>query len=230
MNSTAKSLLLGAAALCLAAAGHAQTAPAGKTATLGEPRSDGKLLSREELRACLAQQKELGLRKPKLEAERAGLERERTELQQIDESLKTDRAAIEKLTETAANLGKRRKELSQQLADYNERVQKFQNSGSSGPTADRQRRSLENEKATLDKDTAALEAQTASVGPDSERMAKAYDARAGVRDKAAADWNSRSAALARSFQSYETDLETWKADCSGRRYREDDEKAIEAGK
>ncbi len=40
----------------------------------------GKLLSREELRACLAQQKDLAARKPELESERSALDRERDEL------------------------------------------------------------------------------------------------------------------------------------------------------
>ena len=107
------------------------------------------------------------------------LDRERQELQQIDESLKAERTSIEKLTESAADIGKRSKALSAQTADYNERVAKFDNANLSGPTAERQRRSLDRERAELDKAAQALEADRAALGPAAEQRAKAFDARAG---------------------------------------------------
>ena len=47
---------------------------------------------------------------------------------------------------------------------------------------------------------------------------------------AAAEWNTRNAALAKSVNAYEDELANWKSDCEGRPYREDDEKALKAGK
>lgn len=200
------------------------------TKSLGAAKGGGKLLTREELRGCMNQQKDRASRRPQIAAERDKLERERQELLQIDESLKSERAAIDKLNETAVDINQRSKALSQQMADYNERVAKFQNANLSGPTAERQRNSLEREKITLDKNSQTLEAERAALGPSAELMVKTYDARAATRDRAAADWNARNVKLTQTEQAYEVELQDWKIDCEGRSYREDDEKAILSGK
>lgn len=236
-------LLLGAAALCSAAPSLAQTGPAakakagdaaatatGKVSTLGDAKPGGRLLTREELRACLKQKTELAERRPALEAERSQLDRERQELLQIDESLKAERAAIEKLAETATDIGRRGKELSAQTADFNERAARFQSANVSGPTAERQRNSLERDRIALDKSAQALEAERAAFVPAAEQKAKAFDARVASRERAASDWNARNAKLTKTAQSYEIDSQNWSSDCSGRSYREDDEKAILSGK
>jgi hypothetical protein len=231
MNTRFQRTLTGLALLCLTATVPAQTpAAAGKTATLGNARAGAKLLTREELRTCLKQKTDLAARKPPLEAERASLDRERAELQQIDDSLKSDRAAMDRMAESAASITKRSKELSAQVADFNERVASFQNSGRSGPTADRQQREFEREKKTLDSSAAALDSERAALGPNAEQSVKAYNARLATREQAATDWNARNGKLAKSAQDLDIELENWKADCEGRPYREDDEKAIQAGK
>jgi len=200
------------------------------TKAMGTPKAGGKLLTREELRICLAQQKELGARRPVLEAERAQLDRERAELQQTDESLKTERASIEKLAQAATEINARSKALSAQTTDFNERVAKFDAANLSGPTAERQRRSLDRERTELDKSVKALEADRAALGPAAEQKAKAFDARLAAREQSAGDWNARNAKLSQGVQTFELDLENWKIDCEGRSYREDDEKAILSGK
>jgi predicted nucleic acid-binding Zn-ribbon protein len=190
----------------------------------------GKLLSREELRACLAQQKDLAARKPELESERSALDRERDELTKIDESLKGDEAAMQKLAQSAEDIARRTTALQQQIADYNDRAAKFQTAQPSGPTGDRQRRALDNDKAAIDKATAQLEADRAAIGPNAEQMAKTYRARADTRNQAAEAWNMRNRELTRKAQALELDQESFKADCEGKSYREDDEKAILSGK
>jgi len=229
MTKTLHKPILGVA-LCLATALALAQGAAGKTSTLGNAKAGAKLLTYDELSQCLKQRDDLGQRKPKLEAERTKLDGERAELQQIDESLKADRTKVDKLNETAADIVKRSKELSQQVTDFNERAAKFESSPPTGPTGDRQRRALERDKATLDKAAAELEAERAAVGPNAEQLVKTYQARAAQRDAAAAEWNTRNAALAKSANAYEDELANWKSDCEGRPYREDDEKAIKAGK
>jgi predicted nucleic acid-binding Zn-ribbon protein len=190
----------------------------------------GKLLSREELRACLAQQKDLAARKPELESERSALDRERDELTKIDESLKGDEAAMQKLAQSAEDIARRTTALQQQIADYNDRAAKFQTAQPSGPTGDRQRRALDNDKAAIDKATAQLETDRAAIGPNAEQMAKTYRARADTRNQAAEAWNMRNRELTRKAQALELDQESFKTDCEGKSYREDDEKAILSGK
>lgn len=230
MTPLRKTLL--AASLCIAAAGSAPVAPAlaqaAATKSIGTAKGGGKLLSRDELKACLAQQKDLGARKPQIEGERAALDRERAELVKIEESLKADQLKLERLARTATEVGQRTKDLQQQIADYNDRAAKFQMSNPSGPTAERQRRALDNEKAAIDKASAQIEADRASLG-EAEALARSFNARAETRNAAADDWNARNQALARKTQAYDVDLANWQADCEGRSYREDDEKAILSG-
>jgi predicted nucleic acid-binding Zn-ribbon protein len=216
--------------LLLVALAPAAGAQGAGNKSIGGTAKGGKLLGREELRACLAQQKDLAARKPGLESERAALDRERDELTKIDESLKTDEAAMKKLAQSADDISRRTKELQQQIADYNDRAARFQMAQPSGPTGERQRRALDNDKAAIDKATAQLEADRATIGPDAERMAKAYNARTDTRNQAAQDWNTRNRELARKVQAFDVDQEVFKADCEGRSYREDDEKAIQAGR
>jgi septal ring factor EnvC (AmiA/AmiB activator) len=206
---------------------HAQTPG---TQSIGTAKGGGKLLTREQLRTCLAQQKDLGTRRPAVEAERSGLERERKELDELQQSLDAEREAIDKLSKTASDLVRRTQELSAQTADFNERVQKFQNAGLTGPTAERQQRTLERDKAALDKAAAELDKERADIGPRADRMSQGYSAHVAARNQAATDWNARNAKLTQVTQAYETDLQNWKIDCEGRSYREDDEKAILSGK
>jgi len=223
-------LLLGIAALCIACASQAQAPPGGKVSSLGTAKVGGKLLTRDELRACLKQQADRAALKPQLESERTSLDRERQELLQIDESIKTERTALDRLEASAASINTRSKELSAQVTDFNERVAKFQDSGRSGPTADRQRANFEREQKALDASSKELEAERAALGPSADQAVKTYNARIAAREKAASDWNARNAKLTRAVQDIEIDQVNWKADCEGRSFREDDEKAILSGK
>ena len=164
----------------------------GKVSTLGEAKPGGRLLTREELRACLKQKTELAERRPPMEAERAQLDRERQELQQIDESLKAERASIEKLTETAADIGKRGKELSAQTADFNDRAARFQTANASGPTASG---SATHSTGRGSRWTRAPRPWRPSgqLGPAAEQKVKAFDARVASRERAACERAQRQA-------------------------------------
>lgn len=228
MSDCYRHLLLGAIALLVTQAAIPQGN--GKTATLGNARAGATLLSYDQLSACLQQRDELGQRKLRLEAERATLDRERTELLRSDEALKAERAKVDQMNATAADIHKRNQALSQQISEFNRRVASFDAASPSGPAGDRQRRSLERDKAALEKSAAELDAERAALGPDAEQLIKGHQARAMQRDAAAADWNTRSAALTKAVDGYQSELSEWQADCEGRTYREDDEKLIKSGK
>lgn len=228
MSVTFRLLSFGAASLLAASLALAQGS--GKTATLGAARPGGKLLSFDELSACLKQRDDLSRRRPQIEEQRAALERERAELQQIDGSLNAERAKVEQIEQTATDLAKRMKEQSQRIADFNERAAKLETDKPSGPSGDRQRRALERDKAALDKTAAELEAERAALGPQAEQLIKTYQSRVAQRNQAAEDLNARSATLNKTVAAHDTELADWKADCEGRPYREDDEKLIRSGK
>jgi chromosome segregation ATPase len=200
------------------------------TKSLGTAKDGGKLLSREQLRGCLAQQQELAARKPPLEAERESLERERQQFDAAGRTLEAERAAVDKLQAEAAELRRLGDELAQKIADFNERARRFQASPGSGPTAQRQQQTLERDKAALDKTAKELDAQRSDLAARAEKQGKDYNALVAQRNQAATDWNARNAQFTRDVQAFDTILADWKADCEGRSYREDDEKALQAGK
>jgi len=200
------------------------------TKSLGAAKDGGKLLTREQLRVCLAQQQDLATRKAPLEAERDRLERERQQYDAAARTLETERAAVDKLQAEAADLRRRSDELGQKIADFNERARNFQASPGSGPTAQRQQQTLERDKAALDKASKDLDAERADLVARADKQGKAYNELVAQRNQAAGDWNARNAQFTRSVQAFEASLADWKADCEGRPYREDDEKALQAGK
>ena len=227
---------LTATLLCVPATLWAQAAakpaaPAqGKISSFGDAKAGGKLLTRNELRECLKDQAALAERRPKVEAERDAVQRELDEIKQLDEALKADAAAVESIKVTLAGLNERNQELSRKIADFNERMSKFQESSRSGPTAERQRSNLETEKVALDKSAQELAAERTAFTSKAEQTLKVYNARVTARDKAAGEWNAKNAQSTKVVQTYETDREAWAADCAGRPYREDDEIAIKSGK
>ncbi len=219
---------------CLAAALLAVPAIAqtGATKSLGTAKGGSRLLTREELRACLDQQKVLGGRKTTLQAQNDTLERDRAQFERDEAALVADREAIDKFKASAEDLNRRSQALTEQVADYNERVRKFQAQGSSisGPAAERQQQALERDKAALDKTAKELDAERAGFAPKAEALSTAYNTRVEQRNRAADDWNARNAQFKRDSQAFDADLQAWRADCEGRPYREDDEKAIQAGR
>lgn len=219
---------------CLAATALALPAPAqtGATKSLGTAQGSGKLLTREQLRTCLDQQKTLGARKTTLQAERDKLDGERDQFERDEAALAADREAIDKLKASAEDLNRRSQALTQQIADYNERASKFQAQGASlsGPAVERQQQALERDKAALDKRSKELDAERSSFQPKAEQLGKTYNERVDQRNRSADDWNARSAQFKRASQAFDADLQDWRGDCEGRPYREDDEKAILSGR
>ena len=165
---------------CLATVSLAQTAsPAqpkagagsGKISSLGSAKPGGKLLSREELRACLAQQSELATRKPSIEAQGEKLAGRAPGVAAVGRSAEGRARTVDRLGEEATRLNKRFQDQSAQVNDFNDRVARFQDSGRSGPTAERQRNEFERERQALEASTQALEA---------ERSATQAEGRAGL--------------------------------------------------
>lgn len=220
-------LLALASAMLLATSAAAQS---GATKSLGGAPGSGKLLTREQLRNCLAQQKDLAARKGPLEAERDRLERERKSLDEGTASLDALRAEIDRFRTEADDIRRRGTELAQKIADFNERARKVQDPIAAGPMAERQRQSLEREKVALDKASKELESDRSGLAARAEPAAKAYNEQLEQRNRMVADWNASRAQFTRSAQAHESELADWKTDCEGRSYREDDEKAILSGR
>ncbi len=110
--------------------------------------------------------------------------------------------------------------------------------------ADNERADLTTERDALAKELAALEslkAEGAKIDASNVEAVNAYNARAaeavnaynqkkqGMDAKIDA-WNARNAGVKQRENSYNDTQQNWRDNCGNRRYREDDEKAVRAGR
>jgi Skp family chaperone for outer membrane proteins len=95
---------------------------------------------------------------------------------------------------------------------------------------DRHGQALENEKAALLASGTALEAELKALDTRSEAAVNAFNAKAAARDKQVADWTRHHQAAGEDHKAWLADSQGWAADCSGRRYREEDRTAISRGR
>lgn len=138
---TTKYLLLAAALLLPPTAGAADPAPKkGNTLTLGGGKPSGKLLTRDQLRQCLARQKTLKAQDAEavqaqaaLDVEKAEIARADAELERDAAALQAERAAIDTTKDEAiaafnAKLNQRaerERARDQRIADYNAKLPVF---------------------------------------------------------------------------------------------------------
>ena len=104
------------------------------------------------------------------------------------------------------------------------------NASPTGMQGERQREALNKERAEIEKERTALEAERARISSGSADAVRAYNVKAGALDARVGDWNQRNARWNEMSTALETDRQGWVTGCSDRRYREEDETAIKAGK
>lgn len=220
-----------ALAACLLGAAAPAALAQGDTKTLGgKTASSGKVMTREELRACMKQQADLTARKGGLEKRQASIQDERGQIQKDTDAIKAEQEALSSRKAQVDDLNKRMEAHAERVKDLNQRSADFEQAGRSGPNAERERRKMDKERQDIEKAEAVLKADREKlVGGTNDAVSK-LNARVEAQQQVASDWNSRSKKLDQELQAYEADRSDWVIGCGDRRYREDDEKAILAGK
>lgn len=203
----------------------AQTpAAGGATKSLGGGAGTGKVLSYDELKACLTQQEALNRRRAEVEAAKPQLDADKAALVADQESLKADRAKVDEAQQAVRELNERYKDYSARVSAWNERSKTV--ADRTGMAANREREALDRERTELEKLQPALEADRVRLGDAPQKAVDAYNAKATALDARVADWNQRNAKLAQEAEAVNTDRQIWTTECADRRYREDDEKDI----
>ncbi|MEK8032681.1 hypothetical protein AACH06_17820 [Ideonella sp. DXS29W] len=195
----------------------------GKTGT-------GKVMTRDELRACMKQQAELATRKTDLEARQTKVNAERDEIQKETDAIKAEQAALSSRKGDVDALNAKMNAFSAKVKDLQARQDELEKSGRSGPSAERERRKMEKEAAEIKKEEAELNAESEKFRSGSNDAVDKLNARVDAQQKLAQSWNDRNKALAKEQQAHEDDRIAWLDNCGNRRFKEDDEKAIKAGK
>lgn len=209
--------LLTAAALIAPAASALAQVPVGKT------NSKAPIMTKEELRACMKREADVEQRRTAAEASKAALDAERAEVVKLSQSLQPLKADAEAKGQAIRQLNERMRELSG-------RIQAFNAKAAQPAADDSARQALQAEEKQLKADTAALQAEGAPLQPAYDAAVNTLNEQSKVHDTRAAAWNEKQAVLVAETAAAEEQRQAWLRDCADRRYREDDEKAIKAGK
>ena len=202
----------------------------GKTLSLSGKDGAGKLLTRDELRACLKQRDTLATRLNQLDGDRTKLNQERDGLTQEQAALKAERESLAGMKSSVDELNTKTKVFQQEVETWNKLVADFTESKASGANAEKQRLSINEQGESLRKRQLELTEERNLVLARGERQVKEFNARATAIDAKVADWNERNRKLNGDGDALQFERETWSADCGDKRYREDDEKAVLSGK
>ncbi|MEF7612699.1 hypothetical protein V4F39_02175 [Aquincola sp. MAHUQ-54] len=187
------------------------------------PNAQAPLLTRDQLRACMDRESrveggraDLAQRKAALDAQRAGIVELADELRGLKAEADAQQAAV-------ARRNERMRALAGRIESFNERAGR--------PPADAAaREALLAEQAALKTESQALEADGPALKAAYEAAVEALNAKAQVHDERAGAWNGLQARLAADSRGLEEARQAWLRECADRRFREDDEKAIKAGR
>jgi DNA repair exonuclease SbcCD ATPase subunit len=226
-------ILLAAVSTLVSPSALAQAKPATDNKTLGgKPApAGGKVMSKDELRSCLKRQDELAKGKGEIDSQSAVLESERQALLKEADAVKADQAGLNSRNEAARDFNNRMKAFAAEVQVWNDKVKAFNESGKKGTAAETEKAELEKQKGELDKKAAAFEAERTQLGAGSDDgSVKASNDRAGALNAKTDEWNTRNRDHQKRAETHEDARALWTDECGGRRYREDDEKALKAGK
>jgi uncharacterized protein (DUF3084 family) len=204
----------------------AQNAP--KTGSLGAGGGSGPVMTREELRTCLKQQAALKQMSETYEANKAQLAADREALLAESKALGGDLGDAQAAAAKVNELNERANAVAQRVNDWNERWQAFEKAKRTGPVADRQRRQLISEQRELEAENAALDAEREQLGGAGQGAAE-VNARSEALNARTVAWNDRNKALVDEGDKLAQERDLWASECGNRRYREDDEIAIQRG-
>lgn len=238
-------------ALGLAAgAAHAQTTPAkpaakpaaapakaadGNTLRIGggegsAARPGGPILTRDELRACLKDEESIRTRLEEHDKSRAPIDAEKSAIATEQAALRADRTQIDEATKKGEEFKTRQAAYGAKVNDWNARVQAHNENTARNTAYEQNSQRLTREKADLEKERADLVAEIERWNAQIKPIVEAYNTKAKALDARVAAWNERNAKWNENGTMLEGERKTWVAACADRRYREDDEKAIKAGK
>jgi chromosome segregation ATPase len=221
--------LFAAVLLALAAHGPANAQADSKTLS-GKSTTSGKVMTREELRACMKQQSTLASRKAELDSRQSAQALQRKEIEAESGAIKAEQDALGSTQARVDALTQRVTAFSARVKQLNEHREDFERAGRTGPAADRERRLMDKEAADLKKEEADIGTEREQIVSGSQDAAAKINARVEAQQVKAQSWNDASKALTADQQAYEDDRVNWVDTCGNRRFKEDDEKAIKAGK
>lgn len=194
----------------------------------GKGTASGKLMTRDELRQCLARLDQINVDTKSLEERRNALNAERDELLKIADALKVEREAVDRRLVAVRDWEAQVRAHAQEVEAFNLKAATLKDAPRSRQEA--LEKELNAEAERLNAKRAVLAADEATVVPGYKTAASAFNAKAEARDARASEWNARNGQVNETALKYDEARATWLSECANRPYREDDEIAIKQGR
>ncbi|NBQ90205.1 MAG: hypothetical protein EBS47_04470 [Betaproteobacteria bacterium] len=246
--------LAGLASLLMVAASHAQTVPSpgpgapSKPASAAKPASPAapakaaaapapaavvggkKVMTRDELRVCLQRNDDLKVRAKELDDQAGVINAERPQIEQMLEGIRADRANLEGRAARIREFQPKMAAYAQKVEAFNKRMGELNGKERMTTSERRQLDELRLQIPDLDAERKALNEERDRLLDGYEEGVKAFAGKAKAAEDRAADWNQRKTRHTQDTEDLTAASADWRRDCADRPYREDDEKAIRAGK
>lgn len=213
-----------------AATAPAKPAPAAAPAATPAMVGGKKVMTRDELRACLRRNDELKVRVQDLDDQATSINGQRPEIEQGLEAIRAERATLEARAV-------RIREFQPKMMAYGQKVEAFNRRMGELGAKSRLTTSEGRELDAMRKQIPELEAERKALSEERERLLdgyedsiKAFASKAKAAEERAAEWNRRKSQHAQDNEDLTAASSDWRRDCADRPYREDDEKAIRAGR
>lgn len=194
----------------------------------GKTSGSGKVMSIHELRTCIKQQEGLKAERIEVERRRALLDAERLEIEKDTAEIKPLRDDVLARNEKIKAFNEKNNAFAARVAAFNARSAEVKSSGRTGPALERMLRELDKEQRELQVVDADLKNEGKGLMDGVQDRINALNSRTDASQKKATAWNERNKQLDSDASAYEDKRMDWSANCGGRRFREDDEKAIRA--
>lgn len=218
-------LVLAAILAMSGSAGHAQSG--GKT--LGGSAPQGKLMTRDELRVCMKERQSQQERAAAIEKRRAEVATEVEAVNRQKADVQAERDAYNARLAQGLAFNERVKAHAERVSIFNQRVKDFQDK----PPKDAEyvRGQLEAEGEAVSQADAALKAEAPQwTAAAMEPARTALNEHIQAQQAAAAAAAEHKRQLNDDITAYDQALAGWTLRCGNRPYREEDEKAVRAGK
>ncbi|HEY0488692.1 MAG TPA: hypothetical protein VGD30_04190 [Telluria sp.] len=191
-----------------------------------------RVMSKDELRACMALKDSNDRGAAELERSQEKMSKERSELARTPEAASPDpKVDVDPFRKAAEEADAKIRAHGIAVRDWNARMTEFEAKVKDmRHGADRARTALKREQAALTAAEPQLLANQTETIAAYERAVADYNKKVEQRGSRNVDWNKRNADLLAVQERLNESQRKWTAECGNRRFREDDETAIKAGK
>ncbi len=222
------SLVLSSLVLALCA-GSAMAAD-GKISSLGKANPKAPILSKSELKACLAQQAKLKQTAADLDQRVQAVNAEGDDMAKRRDALKVETDAFQKQNDAIKDFNARQTAFAERAKQWNADKKAFDEQEMSGSERKSKARDLQTRLDELHKDEAALNTEGQALSASTQNGGATLQSHQVAFNDALDAWKTKQSALEKERDAYELDREEWQQTCGNRRFREDDETALKAGK